>query len=335
MRILVVTPLEASQAGGPAQYAKMLSEAFSEQGHYTEVLAFSPYMKYRSGIRHIRFFFQALKQIQNMDAVIVLDTFSVALPTVLACAFRKKQVVVRTGGDFVWEHYVNRTGEKVLLSEFYTKKLSLNLKERIIIWLQRNIVVRFTSVFVFSTAWQRNIWKEVYKRKQTKVCIIENAYAQDGDISERKNVSQNVLWIGRDIPLKNVETLESAVDSLKEEFKEMTLKTYPNVAHEELPQVLSDARVLVIPSVSEVSPNIVFKAFAYGVPVILTNDCGLHHVLDGVVTWIDSRSVSSIETALRNHFDEEVYLHLVEKVRDFNIQRTYTDVAMSFINVLS
>jgi len=119
-----------------------------------------------------------------------------------------------------------------------------------------------------------------------------------------------------------------------DEFPNMTLKKYPNVAHEELPRVFSDARVLVIPSVSEVSPNIVFKAFAYGVPVILTNDCGLHHVLDGVVTWIDSRNVASVETALRNHFDEESYLHLVERVRDFNMERTYTDVAKEFVSCL-
>jgi len=93
-----------------------------------------------------------------------------------------------------------------LLSEFYTGNVRLNFKERLMIWLQRKIVVRFTSVFVFSTVWQKNLWEDMYRLYKTHTRIIENAYSQDGEFDAKKT-SDNVLWIGRDIPLKNVAVL--------------------------------------------------------------------------------------------------------------------------------
>ena len=62
-----------------------------------------------------------------------LDTFSVAFPAVCAARLCGKKMIIRTGGDFLWEFYVERTGDLVLLRDFYNTRIGrLNFKERLI-----------------------------------------------------------------------------------------------------------------------------------------------------------------------------------------------------------
>jgi len=63
--------------------------------------------------------------------IVVLDTWSAAVPTMYACKLMRKKYIIRTGGDFLWEAYVERAGEMVLLKDFYATSIGkLSRKER-------------------------------------------------------------------------------------------------------------------------------------------------------------------------------------------------------------
>ena len=69
----------------------------------------------------------------NADLILVLDTWSAAVPTMAACAIMRKRYVIRTGGDFLWESYVERTGDMVLFRDFYgTRMDKMSGKERLV-----------------------------------------------------------------------------------------------------------------------------------------------------------------------------------------------------------
>src|SRR5690348_11398603 len=119
MRILIATGIYPPEIGGPAEYAKNLKDAWNSQGHQVTVKVFSRFKFLPTGLRHLAYFLYIVPAVIRADFILSLDTFSAGLPAVLAARLFGKQIIVRTGGDFLWEFYVERTGELVLLKDFY------------------------------------------------------------------------------------------------------------------------------------------------------------------------------------------------------------------------
>src|SRR5436309_2301876 len=109
MKILIATGIYLPKIGGPAQYAKNLERVFTDLGHSVTVLTFGLEDNLPTGVRHLFFFFKILPKVFSADIICALDTFSVGLPAVLASQISGKKCVIRTGGDFLWEQYVERT----------------------------------------------------------------------------------------------------------------------------------------------------------------------------------------------------------------------------------
>jgi len=327
MRILIVTPLLPPEAGGPSYYAVGLKEAFQAMGEQVDAAAFREVRKYPSGLRHLMFLYLVLWKARRADLMIILDTVSVALPASIAGWLLGRKVLVRTGGDFVWEHYVERTKEKIKLSEFYVRPRSLSRKERFLMWLQKHVVFKLATKVVFSTAWQRDIWRKQYCIPEAKTAVIENAYDVPKEKPMRPKDPKTFLWVGRDLVLKNVDVLTEAFAKVKEQYSEMGLKLLANAPREEVERELARARCLVLPSISEVSPNLVFEAIAHGVPVITTEDTGIRDVLEGTIIFCDTSNEDALTQAMLGYAEEAAYAIACEKVAHYAYERTYRDVA--------
>ncbi|MEI6596731.1 MAG: GtrA family protein, partial [bacterium] len=136
-KILIATGIYPPDIGGPAQYAKNLVEQFTELGYEVKVLSYRLEKKLPIGLRHILYFLRVMFNLSNTNLIIALDTFSVGMPAVIAAIIFNKKIIIRTGGDFLWESYVERSGDLVTLKQFYEIKPGLILKEKIIFILSR------------------------------------------------------------------------------------------------------------------------------------------------------------------------------------------------------
>ncbi len=331
MNILIATPLLSTQSGGPAQYAVNLKECLQQKRHKVHTLAFQSVARYPSGLRHLFLFFKALRCVYGTDAVIVLDTFSIALPVVIAGFILRKRIIVRVGGDFVWEQYVERTKEKITLSEFYNSKPSLSAKELVSFLLQKKIVFSCANTIVFSTTWQRDIWLTPYSLMKKNVVVIENAFVPHTSSRRTNTNSDTVVWIGRNITLKNVDVLDKAMDIVKMKYPTVNYQKYSNIPHTEVIEVLKNSKLLVLPSLSEVSPNLVFEALVLGVPVVMTMECGLANMLADTVTLINPKSVESIADGVSKLMTKEGYENALSRTFAFKSIRTYDHVADEFL----
>ncbi len=340
MRVLIVTPLLPPETGGPSYYAVGLAGALTRAGCTVSTIAFHEVRGYPSGIRHLLFLYKVLVRAWSVDTLIILDTVSVALPAVLAGWVLGKQTIVRVGGDFVWERYVERTHERVKLSEFYGKIAAgacppLSRTERSLMWLQAYVVVRLATIVAFSTAWQRDLWTGPYRIPAAKCMVVENAYAVPAQkLARPDDRARTFVSAGRDLVLKNADTLASAFTAVKAQYPGMELMQLTNAFREEVMRALADARCLVVPSVSEVSPNIVFEALARGVPVICTSDTGIRERAADVVCFVDTATTSSLETVLLQLCDNAAYRECTERVKQYLLVRTYDDVARELCALL-
>lgn len=329
-KIVIATGIYPPEIGGSAFYAEMLSGAFAEDGHKVSVVVYGFLKKLPTGIRHLFYALKLAPHILAADMVIALDTFSVAVPAVFVSRLFGKKIIVRAGGDFLWEEYIERTHENILLSEFYSEPRKFSKKENWIFKLTR-LAFKFSSAVVFSTSWQKNIFLKAYGPKALKVSVIENVYAKQ---KQRNIVPKDRILLSpsRDIFLKNKAVLDKATGILKDRYPGVVLDTEVS-SREELLERIFKAYCLLVPSLSEVSPNIVLDAISLGVPAVVTDDCGIKDRLGDTVVWVDPKIPESVAGGVASLMDAKIYGEYVSRISKFSYAHSPKEIVSEFLNI--
>src|SRR3989338_5264126 len=330
-KILIASPV-APGTQRPTHYSSELSRELRVMGHEVAQIVFSNNLP--TGIRHVWFFLQPV--FIPADYIIALDNFSVALPCLWAGLITGRKTAIRIGGDFLWESYVNRTDNLISLAHFYNKVQNnelhdLNVKEKII-KLLTGFIYRYADRIVFSTECQKNILFSLYKFNESRTFVISNY--SDFKKEVIKSSEKNFVWIGRDIPLKNLGRLAQAFAIAKKEAPDIELQIYKNLPQEEVWPKLRSAYAFIYPSISEVSPNLVLQALIYNKPVIMTRESGFTDWLKDTVMLVDPTNEKEIGQAIISMASLEIYEEYVKKAGEFNYVHTYQDIAREFIKVI-
>ena len=330
-RILIATGIYPPDIGGPAQYAKNLKEALEHAGHKAIVVTYRFERKLPPGIRHLYFFIKILPQLARADFSIALDTFSVGLPAVAAGLILRKKVIVRTGGDFLWEQYVERTGKKVLLREFYASEMkNFSQKERLIFSLTRWMLAR-TSVIVFSTEWQRKIWEKPYGIELEKTEIIENYYGP----REVPSISEKKVFIAgtRALKWKNLDGLQSAFNAVRKKNSELTLDI-KQAPYEEFLEKIRGSYAVILVSLGDISPNMILDAIRLGKPFILTRETGLYDKLKDIGIFVNPLEENDIIEKILWLAEEKNYAIAEKKIQNFNFMHSWEEIAHEYENLI-
>ena len=335
MRIIIATGIYPPHIGGPAQYAKGLEEALSMNGIGVRVLTYRLERGLPTGLRHLLFFMRVLFALPRYDAVIALDTFSVGFSTVCAARLLGKKVIIRTGGDFLWEGYVERTGDKILLRNFYeTTRRKWNLKERLIYrltkWTLQNV-----NALVFSTKWQREIFEKAYNLDPKKSKIIENFYGSKLKSEDpRTNTRAKTFVAGtRSLKWKNLDTLERAFDEAKVKDPQLFLDT-GNLPYEQFLDKIKHSYAVILVSLGDISPNMILDALRFGKPFILTRETGLYERLKDVGLFVDPLDRKDIESKILMLADSSKYEIYKRKSELYSFTHSFEEIAAEFLQIL-
>ena len=330
MKILITTGIYPPKIGGPAQYSKNLKESFEKIGHTVSVKTYGVEDKLPTGVRHLFFFFKIIPSILKVDAVFVLDTFSAGLPTVLACKIFGKKAIIRTGGDFLWEQYVERTGRKILLRDFYnTERQNFSFKEKIVFNLTKWTLDN-TSKIIFSTDWQRQIFISAYNLNINKTSIVENYYGQKESNNDFE--SKTFMASARSLTWKNFDILKKIFDKLQIKHPEVSLFT-ENLPYPQFMEKMSKSYAVILVSIGDISPNMILDAIRLNRPFICTKEVGIFERIKETGIFVDPLNEKEIEEAILNLLTEEGYDKAKEKVRNFNFVHTWNQIAEEFIKI--
>jgi glycosyltransferase involved in cell wall biosynthesis len=331
LRITIATGIYPPQIGGPATYAKNLSNGFSKLGNHVEICTYGRLASVPTGVRHFFYTFLCLVKSIRSDFIVALDNFSVALPSVLVGGFLRKKVVVRLGGDFLWESYVERCHEEVTLPEFYVSDLlKLNVKEKIIFRLVKWIL-KHADFLVFSTKWQLDLYKKVYQVNLQKCSVIENYYPSVKFSDVPKKV--NFVWAGRNIYLKNLNKIKQAFEIVKKTNPEVTLDIVSS-SHEDLIKKIRESYATISVSLSEISPNFVIESLYNGKPFITTLSIGIRERMGDTGYYADPHSVDDIVSKIHMLADSQNYSKMMKNIENFKYVHTWDDIAKEFIDLV-
>lgn len=330
LSILITTGIYPPEIGGPAQYAQNLKEVWVSQGHHVSVKVFSKFNRFKTGVRHLLFFFHVLPAVAQADVVYTLDTFSAALPTPCACLLVRKKIILRTGGDFLWEQYVERTKEKVLLKDFYRLcKEKFSLKEKITFSIIQ-CILQHVSCIIWTTSWQRDIFMEPYVLHAQRHVVIENYYGERVESVNPKD--KNFIGASRSLVWKNIDMLHGVFtsDAVKQHGGILDLE---QVGHERFLQKIKESYAVIIVSLGDISPNTILDAILCGKPFIVTRETGLYDRIKDIALFVDPLNEKSIEEKVLWLLQPDNYQLQSRKVRQFSFTHTWYDIASEYLTV--
>lgn len=332
MKVLIATGIYPPQIGGPATYAKNLAETFVKMNHVVSVKYFGFEHKLPTIVRHFWFFMKSVYAVWKSDFILALDAFSVGTAMVLASKIFHKKIVIRIGGDFLWETYINRTGKTILLSDFYKIPIEdFNLKEKIIFKITKWTLCN-ASVVVFSTNWQKEIFLAPYGLSSKTVRIIENFYGpKESGVKDCSNEEvKNFVGGVRDLKWKKG-LVDSAFLNASKFDKSIHLDK-ETCGYNCFFNKIKNSYAVILVSLSDISPNMILDAVRCNKPFILTRENGLDR-LSSLAILVDPQNEKDITEKILWLAKRDNYLIQKKKIEEFDFVHSWEEIAREFINI--
>lgn len=322
MKIVLATGIYPPAIGGPATYVEELGRCLQQSGCEVTVVAYGdepPEHDTLSVIRVSRHgsapqrwlrYARALRAHgAQADIVYAFSSVSCGIPLFLA-RLKGPKKILRLGGDFLWERFTDRGG-------------MLSLRE----WYQRgfwfhgsmNGILKTFDHIVFSTAFQQDLYERFYRNLPLH-SVIENALPSGEPILHQSHRPLKLLFLGRFVAFKNIAALLLALpdvpevtltmvgsgpleDDLQAQVTKLGLAERVTfsapVAGRKKQLLFLEHDLLVLPSLTELSPNVALEARAAGLPVLLTEETGLSHSFVEGAALRALRTSAEITVALR------------------------------------
>lgn len=320
MRVLITSGLSGKDIGGPFQYGARLRDAFEALGHEAELVSYGRVEKVLPPwIRHLYFLLKILPKVIRSDLVLALDVYSVGVPTALTSLFLGKRCVARVGGDYLWSAYVNRTGAKITLKEFYKSVPKLSLKEWVITLFVK-VFLRSVDFLAFNTEWQRQIWTEYYGIPSAKTGVVRNFIPEKSDLSSFK--TKNFLWAGRVIPEKNLEFIKK--------IKGINLDIVTGRSHDEVLVKIKECYAVFSPALTDICPNFILEGISFNKPFIMTRETGLGELYPKGGIFLDPKDENAWIRAFESMLEESAYNKYVGELEAIKQENSWSSVAKSF-----
>ncbi len=327
-KIVIATGVFPPEVGGPAYYSKSLAESLSTSGHDVRVVLYGSLKSWPSGIRHVAYALKLMRHAFGARAIIAFDTYSVGLPAVIASLFTRSPVIVRIGGDFIWEMYTERTHDLLPLPEIYNAREKWGPKERMIFRIQKWVIPRVH--LAFSCNWIRDIWSSVYDIDPARVHVIENPIQPK--LESHEPARKNFLFYTRQIALKNSEAFRRAFTKAKNVYPDIELEEGV-IPKEELMQRMQDCYAVVLPSISDVTPNYIVDAIRCGKPFLLTKYSGFAERFHDLGVIVDPLSEEDMTRGVMTLAEDKSYESYKKHLAEFSEVHTFDDIAKEFLAI--
>lgn len=357
MKIIIATPISPPQIGGPAKYSQKLKEGLEKNGIEVKTISYFRLKKYPKPLRYFLYFFNLLKASREADIIYAFNLTSCGLAAFLVKRILRKKFTIRLGGDFLWERAVEK-GIKKTLREFYEIGPQ-TIKEKFYFYLIK-AVLNGADKIIFTTTFQRDIYLRHFQIKKERTEIIKNPFPDLFDIEDKSaSPAPQLLYAGRLLKLKNL-------DVLLEVFREVRAKTNKNLSlkligsgpeekklKNKARQLKIESKVIfekplpperlwveiqksylcVLPSLTEISPNLALECLKLKKPILLTKETGIYEDYKDYLIFIDPQNQKDIKEKILYLLDEKNYKNYIEKIKKVEIFWNWENVLKEHLKI--
>ncbi len=369
MKILIITGIFEPEIGGPAEYAPKLASKLIERGHEVKVLTYSDKPSYDFDAKYpfplervvrtnkfsnyIRFFRATLRNARHADVVYSLDWFTAGLPVALAARFLRKKYLLRIGGGYIWEKYLNEGNPPITLIDFYKQGI---YKKYPFMYHAMKFVLQGAERIIFNTDIQRIFYAPQYGLLPERLATIFNPIPRTLFAVSRGEPQKEIVFAGRMTEKNNVESCLRAfvhaelphftltfigegflVEKLKALVQNKGLQNVsflPAMRQKELYEKIKNCWYVVLPSWTDISPNTAYECLSLGIPFLLTTENYLS-IRGQIPLMIDPRSVEDIASKMRLLVDENAYIKYCDALRAIKFDHDWDDVCEEHLKIFN
>ena len=313
-------------------------------------------------VRLLRYAFAAWRMLGEADIAIALDPVAVGGPLALACRVRGRPFIIRIEGDALWERYVERTGDEMTLRQFYEAlpRLRLNRRERAWRRMSRRVFPR-AKRSVFSSRWRQEIFSLGCPGNEGRMARIEPPWPASEETGSKTQEARGrnmvVLFAGRFIRIKNLERLiraflaaapagwrleligegpgHSALTRLiREAGAGDRIAIRPPLRQPELRREIASVHAFVLPSLTDVSPNVILDCIAVGTPFLLTRETGFYEALKDTGLFVDPLDEEDLVAKLSALMDPQSFAACRDRLAKFSAGHSWENVADDWLNLI-
>ncbi len=372
IKIVLATGIYPPDIGGPATYVETLAGELRKSGHQVIVISYQSgkengdqkesntiFRVSKSGGPLLRWwrYAQALKKHgSDADIVIAFSSVSCGIPLRIAALHKPKQIL-RLGGDFFWERYT-AIGGTAGLSEWHEGRMGRGFVDACRLWITRLLndmlmpwILREHDHIVYSTEYQKRMHEAHYSRLPPS-SVIENAVPSGTPQLHRAHTPLRLLSMGRFVGFKNLIALlqamkhlpdvrlslvglgpmKNSLQVLAQDLGDRVMFHQP-VKGREKDVCFTEHDLLIIPSITEISPNVALEARSVGLPVLLTRETGLSDALTMGMVKAELRTPEDIVSALQETIRR--YDMIAEEAASLLQHRDWNTLGKEWIDVFA
>jgi len=366
IRLLIATGVYPPDIGGPATYAEALSRELRQLNCEVKIITYSKQRADKQEniifvdrtkniiLRYFNFFWQVNKLAPWADVIYTLDLMSAGLPAVLSAKLNNKKVIFRTGGDFLWEKAYQSGWTEAVLAKYYEARKS---------WLEKILMLfcgrllKMMDLVIFSTKFQADIYQNYYKLPEAKIKLIANAAPEIAPVSPDRQFENYLVFAGRLIKLKNLSRLIRALANVKNNnykliifgqgperenlaslIKELGLENKVEIKgrieQNKLINFIGGCRFFILPSITEISPNLALECLSLRKPIILTKEIGLEKALLEKLITVDPLSEEDMKNKVEHLMDDNNLAEYKNNLARLEIEpRGWNQIAEEHLNI--
>ncbi|MBP7134268.1 glycosyltransferase family 4 protein [Patescibacteria group bacterium] len=343
MKILFATGIYPPEIGGAASAVHDAALALVRIGHEVTVVTYGAQettSENDSGIRvvrvsrrgsvlerYVRFAAQVRQASSEATCVCVTDISSAGIPVRLALLGKTVPVLYRLGGERAWENAIQHKKIFVPLRRYWRERLGgfsqwcTEQQYKIILGPVRQIMVVSSLL--------RDCLVQIEPRWDKKIRVVPTRIRRvQGEKRQDAHTPRRFIFVGRFTVVKNLAFFVRALRRLASEspsfeclfvgdgeeyaLRASELKSLSQVqmlglkSREETHALLRTADVLVLPSITDVYPQVVIEALSMGVPVLMTSEHGLEPGFGGIQE-VDPENEEAWVKAMATLLSKETY----------------------------
>lgn len=369
--ITIATGIFPPDIGGPATYTEALGRGLAKEGIKVTVVCYSdmtgerddvyPFRVMRISRRHILpvryllYLLALLRCVAKSNLIYAMGPVSDGLPAWIVSIILRKPLLIRLGGDFVWERSLELGKTSAPLRAFYHEPQ--DIFNRLLIAIVNRVLKAATGI-VFSTNFQKSIYERDLGVSPTKSVVIENPVP----LIDSKQIypriirePKEILFAGRLIRKNNLEILIEAFSGIVAEHKVrlriigegpqegnikklvQELRLGPSVSIEgklqnrDLLKEVQGAYIVVLPAITDISPNFALECLILGVPILLTRETGFFEKYKHQVIFFDPANPVELCEKILTLLNPIQYQQYSEIIRDLKFETSWDDVVTRHI----
>ena len=357
--------------GGPAIHVMKIAERLCAEGFGVHVLAYGhdperrilPFRvirvsrKWPKPLQWLAIFFYALYVGMKCALIYAFAQTAAGLHAAVAAALFRKPLILRLGGDPIWERVVEKNKRFMTIEEYYGKgyeKIDAPILYKLIVR-----VLKSAKAIVVYNQFFKDFFHTNFAAPAAKIQVVKNPVFKKENASNVFPHEPTIIFAGRFVSYKNLPFVMKAFNNvrqklgsgklffigdgpergallrLKSELSEGGFIEFRDkLSQSGMFEEIKKSAFAIAPALNEFNPNFILEALSFGKPALISRGNGLSVSLPEEFLF-DPFDQKELERKIEQLFDSENYKNAVLKVKAIPMNQSWQDVTNAHLNLIN